>query len=112
MSVYTPLSLDEVRTFAAPYGLEVLELNPIQGGIQNTNYFLVDVNRKQYVLTVFEELDAQGAGELIPVLEQLGTHDVPVAVPLKHSGKRFTLLRVNLHKLHHVLWVTIPCKLQ
>ncbi len=83
MSVYTPLSLDEVRTFAAPYGLEVLELNPIQGGIQNTNYFLVDVNRKQYVLTVFEELDAQGAGELIPVLEQLGTHDVPVAVPLK-----------------------------
>ncbi|MFX2222372.1 homoserine kinase, partial [Acinetobacter baumannii] len=53
MSVYTPLSLDEVRTFAAPYGLEVLELNPIQGGIQNTNYFLVDVNRKQYVLTVF-----------------------------------------------------------
>lgn len=39
MSVYTPLSLDEVRTFAAPYGLEVLELNPIQGGIQNTNYF-------------------------------------------------------------------------
>jgi homoserine kinase type II len=30
MSVYTPLSLDEVRTFAAPYGLEVLELNPIQ----------------------------------------------------------------------------------
>lgn len=60
MSVYTPLSLDEVRTFAAPYGLEVLELNPIQGGIQNTNYFLVDVNRKQYVLTVFEELDAQG----------------------------------------------------
>ncbi len=25
MSVYTPLSLDEVRTFAAPYGLEVLE---------------------------------------------------------------------------------------
>lgn len=87
MSVYTPLSLDEVRTFAAPYGLEVLELNPIQGGIQNTNYFLVDVNRKQYVLTVFEELDAQGAGELIPVLEQLGTHDVPVAVPLKHSGQ-------------------------
>ena len=40
MSVYTPLSLDEVRTFAAPYGLEVLELNPIQGGIQNTNYFV------------------------------------------------------------------------
>lgn len=87
MSVYTPLSLDEVRSFAAPYGLEVLELNPIQGGIQNTNYFLVAENQKQYVLTVFEELDAQGAGELIPVLEQLGAHEVQVAVPLKHSGR-------------------------
>lgn len=27
MSVLYPLSLDEVRTAAAPYGLEVLELN-------------------------------------------------------------------------------------
>ncbi|HAK32126.1 MAG TPA: homoserine kinase, partial [Acinetobacter radioresistens] len=34
MSVYTPLSLKEVQSFAAPYGLKVQELIPIQGGIQ------------------------------------------------------------------------------
>ncbi|MDH0564118.1 homoserine kinase [Acinetobacter courvalinii] len=87
MSVYTPLSLEEVQAFAEPYGLAVIDLIPIQGGIQNTNYFLVDQSKKQYVLTVFEELDAEGAGELVPVLDCLGQAGVPVAVPLKHSGQ-------------------------
>lgn len=87
MSVYTPLSLEEVQAFAEPYGLAVIDLIPIQGGIQNTNYFLVDQSKKQYVLTVFEDLDAEGAGELVPVLDCLGQAGVPVAVPLKHSGQ-------------------------
>lgn len=87
MSVYTPLSLEEVQAFAEPYGLAVIDLIPIQGGIQNTNYFLVEQSKKQYVLTVFEELDAEGAGELVPVLDCLGQAGVPVAVPLKHSGQ-------------------------
>ncbi|WP_043972443.1 MULTISPECIES: homoserine kinase [Acinetobacter] len=87
MSVYTPLSLEEVQAFAEPYGLAVIDLIPIQGGIQNTNYFLVDQSQKHYVLTVFEELDAAGAGELVPVLDCLGQAGVPVAVPLKHSAQ-------------------------
>ena len=72
MSVYTPLTLKEVQDFAAPYGLEVVDLIPIQGGIQNTNYFLVAQDGTHYVLTVFEDMDEQAAGELVPVLEHLG----------------------------------------
>lgn len=87
MSVYTPLSLEEVQAFAEPYGLAVIDLIPIQGGIQNTNYFLVDQSKQHYVLTVFEELDAEGAGELVPVLDCLGKAGVPVAVPLKYDGQ-------------------------
>ena len=87
MSVYTPLSLQEVQAFALPYGLEVIDLIPIQGGIENTNYFLVANNQQQYVLTVFEELDEQGASELPPVLQHLGQAHVPVAVPLNYEGK-------------------------
>ncbi|MFN4051449.1 MAG: homoserine kinase [Acinetobacter junii] len=87
MSVYTPLSLEDVQAFAEPYGLVVIDLIPIQGGIQNTNYFLVDQTQKHYVLTVFEELDAEGAGELVPVLDCLGEAGVAVAVPLKHHGQ-------------------------
>lgn len=87
MSVYTPLSLEEVQAFAEPYGLAIIDLIPIQGGIQNTNYFLVDQSKQHYVLTVFEELDAEGAGELVPVLDCLGKAGVPVAVPLKYNGQ-------------------------
>lgn len=86
MSVYTPLSLKEVQCFAAPYGLTVQALVPIQGGIQNTNYFLVSEDGTQCVLTVFEEMNAEQAGELIPVLELLGQAGLPVAVPLKQVG--------------------------
>ncbi|MEX5443069.1 homoserine kinase [Acinetobacter schindleri] len=86
MSVYTTLTLKEVQDFAAPYGLKVIDLIPIQGGIQNTNYFLV-CEDQQYVLTVFEDMDEQAAGELVPVLKHLGQAGVAVPVPLSHSGK-------------------------
>jgi homoserine kinase type II len=65
----------------------VIDLIPIQGGIQNTNYFLVCANQSQYVLTVFEEMDEHGAGEIVPVLEHLGQQGLPVPVPLNHSGQ-------------------------
>lgn len=93
MSVYTTLTLQEVQTFAAPYGLEVVDLIPIQGGIQNTNYFLVGKNAMQYVLTVFEEMDEQGAAELVPVLEHLAQQGLAVPVPLNYAGKAIHSLK-------------------
>ncbi|SDB81835.1 homoserine kinase [Acinetobacter boissieri] len=87
MSVYTPLQLEEVQQFTRAYGLNVVDLVPIQGGIQNTNYFIICEDQKQYVLTVFENETEQSAGELVPVLQQLAQHGVPVAAPLAHSGK-------------------------
>ena len=93
MSVYTTLTLNEVQNFASPYGLTVIDLIPIQGGIQNTNYFLVCENNQQYVLTVFEEMDEQGAGELVPVLEHLGKNGLAVPVPLSYAGKAIHSLK-------------------
>ena len=86
MSVYTTLTLNEVQEFSSPYRLEVIDLIPIQGGIQNTNYFLVCKTNQQYVLTVFEEMDEYAAGELVPVLEHLGKQGIAVPVPLSHTG--------------------------
>lgn len=93
MSVYTTLTLKEVQDFAAPYGLQVIDLIPIQGGIQNTNYFIVCENHQQYVLTIFEEMDEQGAGELVPVLEHLGQAGLAVPVPLSYQGKAIHTLK-------------------
>ena len=93
MSVYTTLTLQEVQDFAAPYGLTIVDLIPIQGGIQNTNYFLVAADGAQFVLTIFEEMDEQGAGELVPVLEHLGKHGLAVPVPLSHGGRAIQSLK-------------------
>ena len=93
MSVYTTLTLKEVQDFAAPYGLEIVDLIPIQGGIQNTNYFLVAQDQTQFVLTIFEEMDEQGAGELVPVLEHLGQYGLAVPVPLNHGGRAIHSLK-------------------
>ena len=93
MSVYTTLTLKEVQDFTAPYGLKAVDLIPIQGGIQNTNYFIVCENGQQYVLTIFEDMDEQAAGELVPVLEHLGEAGLAVPVPLSHGGKAIHTLK-------------------
>ena len=93
MSVYTPLTLKEVQDFSAPYGLEVIDLIPIQGGIQNTNYFLVGKAGVQYVLTIFEDMDEHSASELVPVLEHLGQAGLAVPVPLRFAGKAIHSLK-------------------
>ncbi|MFU8927315.1 homoserine kinase [Acinetobacter puyangensis] len=87
MSVYTQLSLEQVQHFAKDFGLDIVEIQPIQGGIENTNYFLTAQHNKQYVLTVFEELDKAAASELIPALQHLGQQHLPVAVPLQYDGE-------------------------
>ncbi len=100
MSVYTTLTLKEVQDFAAPYGLKVIDLIPIQGGIQNTNYFIV-CEDQQYVLTVFEEMDEQGAGELVPVLRTFGSGWIGRSCAfVVIQAKPFTALKINRHRLH------------
>ena len=108
MSVYTPLNLDEVQQFAAAYGLEVVNLLPIQGGIQNTNYFIVCADDKQYVLTVFENETEQSAGELIPVLKCLSEHGVPVAAPLQHSGQAIHYIKQKPAQIAPRVWGEHP----
>lgn len=87
MSVYTQLSLEQVQRFAKDFGLDIVEIQPIQGGIENTNYFLITRDIQEYVLTVFEELDKTAAAELIPALQHLGQQRLPVAVPLQYDGE-------------------------
>ncbi len=95
MSVYTELSLDELRAFAADhYGLAVAGCTPIASGIENTNYFLRLDDGRELVLTLFEELDAAGAAFLPPLLQHLDRQGVPVAGPLvARDGRSLLTLR-------------------
>jgi len=88
MSVYTTLTLKEVQDFTAPYGLNVADLIPIQGGIQNTNYFIVCENGQQYVLTIFEEMDEQLAQAQAIAVAQAKMHVALQDFPLERAFYR------------------------
>lgn len=83
MSVYTNVSHTEVQAFLDSYDLPALAaLNPIKGGIENSNYFIRLCDGRELVLTLFEELVAEHAAFLGPLLAHLHKRGVPVAAPL------------------------------
>ena len=71
MSVYTQLSLTDIQQFANQYNLEIVSCQPIQSGIENSNYFVQNNDGREFVLTLFEELNAEEAAFLAPLLQHL-----------------------------------------
>ena len=54
MAVYTPITAQQAQTLLDDLALgQLIRLQGIQGGIENTNYF-VDSDRGSFVLTLFE----------------------------------------------------------
>lgn len=94
MSVYTALSLPEIQAFAEHYGLIVTAYQPIQSGIENSNYFLHTTDGREFVLTLFEELNGQEAAFLAPLLQHLHRAGVAVAAPLSaNNGQSLLTLK-------------------
>ncbi|MBK9184774.1 MAG: homoserine kinase [Moraxellaceae bacterium] len=94
MSVYTQLSLSDIQLFATNYGLNVVDYQAIQSGIENSNYFVQTEAGKDYVLTLFEELNAQEAAFLAPLLQHLQQAGVLVAAPLvANNGQSLLTLK-------------------
>ncbi|HNI63593.1 MAG TPA: homoserine kinase [Agitococcus sp.] len=82
MSVYTELTLSEIQEFVSQYQLQAIAYQPIQAGIENSNYFVSTANGQEFVLTIFEELNGQEASFLAPLLQHLQQAGVAVAAPL------------------------------
>lgn len=81
MSVYTPLTLQQVQQFAGQYAVDVKGITPIQAGIENTNYFVQLNTGEALVLTLFEDLSREQALILPPVLQHLAKAGIAVAAP-------------------------------
>ena len=76
MAVYTKLNKSEIEEIISLYKLKNLEtFAPIEEGIENTNYVII-VNKKKYILTIFEkrvkEQDLPFFCELISLLNKSG----------------------------------------
>jgi homoserine kinase type II len=85
MAVYTEVPFAEAAALLERLNLGTLtELRGIQGGIENTNYFVTserDGATVEHVLTVFERLGFEQLPFYLHLMKHLATHGVPVPEP-------------------------------
>ena len=85
MSVFTTVSVDELKPWLGAYPLgTLLELQGIASGISNTNYF-VTTTTGRYVLTLFEEHSAEELPYFLSLMTHLAERGVPCPHPVKRS---------------------------
>ena len=87
MAVYTEVSRADLEGLLADFDLgELVEFKGIEGGIENTNYF-VTLNKSgqqgEYVLTLFEELSQDEMPYFVELTTWLADRNCPVPFPYK-----------------------------
>jgi homoserine kinase type II len=81
MAVFTEVSHGEAGELARTLGLgEVRDLRGIQGGIENTNYFLT-TEQGEFVLTLFERLTFEQLPFYLHLMKHLALRGIPVPEP-------------------------------
>ncbi len=81
MAVFTEVAHGEAEALVHKLALgELRELRGIQGGIENTNYFLT-TDQGEYVLTLFERLTAEQLPFYLYLMKHLARRSIPVPDP-------------------------------
>lgn len=87
MAVYTQLDANDIEQLLADYDLGALQgFKGIDGGIENTNYFVTlnhDGETHEYVLTLFEELSYEELPYFVELCQWLSDRKVPVPFAIK-----------------------------
>jgi homoserine kinase type II len=93
MSVYTPVTPDEVEAWLSRYALGTLvDLVPIAAGIENTNYFAT-TERGRFVLTLYERLPSDELPFYLNLMAHLARSGVAVPAPAPdRTGALFSVL--------------------
>lgn len=108
MSVYTPVSRDQLETFLQGFALgRLIDCSDIPGGTENSNFF-VATERGEYVLTLIERGPVDDLAFLLSLLDQLQQAGLPVPYAiadrsgqtLHQLNQRPTLLQPRLPGRH------------
>lgn len=93
MSVYTPVSSDELAAWLTRYALgEVGAFEPIAAGIENTNYFLT-ADKGRFVLTLYERVPAEELPFYLNLMAHLARAGVQAPAPeADRSGALWSFL--------------------
>jgi homoserine kinase type II len=89
MAVFTSVSEAELTAWLGDYSLgQLLELQPIASGIENTNYFITTSNGR-FVLTLFEKLSADELPFYLNLMAHLARHGIPCPAPVSNRRSQF-----------------------
>ena len=90
MAVFTAVSLDDLTQWIKQFPLgQALALQGIASGIDNSNFFLTTergAERKEYVLTVFENLDFDQLPFYVHLMRHLAERGIPVPAPVANAA--------------------------
>ena len=87
MAVFTEVSEGTAQGLLDQLKLGALqELRGIQGGIENTNYFVTTTSGR-FVLTLFEKLTAEELPFYLRLMAHLAHHGVPCPSPMRSRAR-------------------------
>ncbi|WP_305856938.1 homoserine kinase [Balneatrix alpica] len=106
MAVFTPVSFEQLEGFLAGFDLgKAVALKGIEGGVENTNYFVTTENQQgqqHFVLTLFEDLSYEEMPFFVELTTWLAERGVPVPAPLQDRNG------IALHQLNRRPALLLP----
>jgi homoserine kinase type II len=93
MSVYTTVTEEDLDRWLARYAIgDLVDLEPIAAGIENTNYF-VTTERDRFVLTLYERVPTEDLPFYLNLMAHLARAGVEVPAPQPdRTGALFSIL--------------------